>query len=60
MPNPDEKTIAKYPRRAGQVTVSDIDDNPGFFRVEMSFMPHFQIEGMDINLMMVSKMPKAK
>ena len=60
MPNPDEKTIAKYPLRAGQVTVSDIDDNPGFFRVEMSFMPHFQIEGMDINLMMVSKMPKAK
>ena len=60
MPNPTEETIAKYPLRAGQVTVSDIDDNPGFFRVEMSFMPHFQIEGMDINLMMVSKMPKAK
>ncbi len=60
MPNPTEETIAKYPLRAGAVVVSDIDDNPGFYKVSMSILPHFQIEGMDINLMMVSKMPKAK
>ncbi|MEM1043039.1 MAG: type VI secretion system contractile sheath large subunit [Bacteroidota bacterium] len=60
MPNPTEEMIAKYPLRSGQVTVQDLDDNPGFYRVQMSIMPHFQIEGMDINLSMVSKMPKAK
>ncbi len=60
MPNPDEKTIAKYPLRAGQVNVHDIEDNPGFYRVEMMIMPHFQIEGMDINLSLVGKMPKGK
>ena len=52
--------IAKYPLRSGQVKVTDQEDNPGFYRVEMAIMPHFQIEGMDINLSMVSKMPKAK
>jgi type VI secretion system protein ImpC len=60
MPNPSEAMIAKYPLRSGQVKVADIEDNPGFYRVEMAIMPHFQIEGMDINLSMVSKMPKAK
>lgn len=60
MPNPDEKTIAKFPLRAGQVNVHDIEDNPGFYRVEMMIMPHFQIEGMDISLSLVGKMPKAK
>ncbi len=60
MPNPTEEMIAKYPLRSGQVTVHDLDDNPGFYRVQMAIMPHFQIEGMDINLSMVSKMPKAK
>jgi type VI secretion system protein ImpC len=59
MPNPSEAMIAKYPLRNGQVKVHDLEDNPGFYRVEMAIMPHFQIEGMDINLSMVSKMPKA-
>ena len=60
MPNPTEEMIARYPLRSGQVFVQDLEDNPGFYRVEMAIMPHFQIEGMDINLSMVSKMPKAK
>jgi type VI secretion system protein ImpC len=60
MPNPTEDMIAKYPLRAGQVSVHDIEENPGFYRVEMLIMPHFQIEGMDINLSLVGKMPKAK
>lgn len=60
MPNPSEEMIARYPLRSGQVSVYDLEDNPGFYRVEMAIMPHFQIEGMDINLSMVSKMPKAK
>lgn len=59
-PNPSEALIAKYPLRAGEVKVYDLPDNPGFFRVDLNIIPHFQIEGMDINLSMVSKMPKAK
>ncbi|MCV4713789.1 hypothetical protein OFC05_27335, partial [Escherichia coli] len=29
-------------------------------RVRLFAVPHFQIEGMDINLSLVSQMPKAK
>jgi type VI secretion system protein ImpC len=60
MPNPTEDLIAKYPLRDGQVTVEDVESNPGFYRVSMMIMPHFQIEGMDINLSLVGKMPKAE
>ncbi len=58
MPNPTPKQVAKYPLRAAQVKVHDVEDNPGFFRVETMIMPHFQIEGMDINLSLVGKLPK--
>lgn len=60
MKNPSEEQIAKHPLRAAQVKVYDIEENPGFYRVEMMIMPHFQIEGMDISLSLVGKMPKAK
>jgi type VI secretion system protein ImpC len=40
--------------------VEDIVENPGFFKVQMFVMPHFQIEGMDVNLSLVAQMPKAK
>jgi len=58
MPNPSPEQIAKYPLRKGEVQVEEIPDNPGFFRVDTMIMPHFQIEGMDISLSLVSKMPK--
>jgi len=59
-PNPSDSIIARYPLRAGKVTVEEIAENPGFFRVGMTFQPHFQVEGMDISLSLVGKMPKAK
>jgi len=56
-PNPRPEQIAKYPLRAGQVNVKEVPDNPGFFKVETMIMPHFQIEGMDISLNLVGKLP---
>jgi len=58
MQNPSAEQVAKYPLRAAEVKVSEIADNPGFFRVQTAIMPHFQIEGMDISLSLVGKMPK--
>jgi type VI secretion system protein ImpC len=60
MNDPGPELISTHPLKAAEVTVSEIDDNPGFFRVSLSVMPHFQIEGIDINLSLVSQMPKAK
>ena len=58
MPNPSEELIAKYPLREAEVNVHEVESNPGFYRIEMMIMPHFQIEGMDISLSMVGQMPK--
>ena len=58
MPNPSPEQIARYPLRQGEVEVEEVPDNPGFFKVDTQIMPHFQIEGMDISLSLVSKMPK--
>lgn len=60
MDKPSADQVAKYPLKAAHVVVSDIEDNPGFFRVQTMIKPHFQIEGMDISLSLVGKMPKAK
>ena len=35
MKDPSEQQIAKYPLRDAQVKVYDIEENPGFYRVEM-------------------------
>lgn len=60
MSDPSDDLQASHPLREAKVIVEDIDDNPGFFRVKLYAVPHFQVEGMDINLSLVSQMPKAK
>ena len=59
-PNPGAKLKAERPLKEGQVIVSDIADNPGFYNVEMNIRPHFQIEGINVALSLVSRMPKEK
>jgi type VI secretion system protein ImpC len=60
MTDPGDDLQASHPLRDGKVVVEDIDDNPGFFRSTLYAVPHFQVEGMDVNLSLVSQMPKAK
>lgn len=60
MPDPGPDLIATHPLKAAAVEVKEIEDNPGFFSVSLSVTPHFQIEGIDINLSLVSQMPKGK
>jgi type VI secretion system protein ImpC len=60
MNDPGPDLIATHPLKAAEVVVNEIADNPGFFSVGLSVMPHFQIEGIDINLSLVSQMPKGK
>jgi len=60
MENPSATQVAKYPLKAAEVVVADIEDNPGFFSIKTMIKPHFQIEGMDISLSLVGKIPKAK
>lgn len=60
MTDPSDDLQASHPLREAKVIVEDIDDNPGFFRVKLYAIPHFQVEGLDVSLSLVSQMPKAK
>ncbi|MDI2091872.1 type VI secretion system contractile sheath large subunit [Commensalibacter oyaizuii] len=60
MTDPTDDLQASHPLREAKVIVEDIEDNPGFFKVKLYAVPHFQVEGMNINLSLVSQMPKAK
>ena len=60
MKDPADELQASHPLRDAQVFVEDIADNPGFFLMKLFIVPHFQVEGMDIGLSLVSQLPKAK
>lgn len=60
MQNPGPDAKAKYPLSDAAIKVTDIADNPGFYNVEMLVRPHFQIEGIDVQLSLVSRLPKGK
>lgn len=59
MNDPSDELTAKHPLREGLVQVMNIKENPGYFRVQMYIKPHFQIEGMDLRLSLVSQLPAA-
>ncbi len=60
MPNPGADLKARCPLRSAHVEVMDHEDNPGFYSVNMKVRPHFQIEGVNVDLSLVSQMPKGK
>lgn len=57
MNNPGPELIAQHPLRDGKVEVFATPDNPGYFRVNLYAIPHFQVEGMDVQLSLVSQLP---
>jgi type VI secretion system protein ImpC len=58
MVDPSPSLMAKRPLREGEVRVSQLPGNPGFYKVDLIAIPHFQVEGLDVRLTLVSKMPK--
>ena len=55
MTNPGPEQVVKYPLRDASVAVEELEDNPGYFRVGLKVVPHFQVEGMDVSLSLVGK-----
>lgn len=53
-----EETKARQPLKAASVEIVPDEENPGFFKGKFMFVPHYQLEGMDVSLSMVSKLPK--
>lgn len=59
MPNAGAELKAERPLREAKIVVADIAESPGWYNVEMFIRPHFQVEGINVALSLVSKMPKA-
>jgi type VI secretion system protein ImpC len=51
---------ARKPLAAAEVTVSEIEGNPGYYAAKFSLRPHYQLEGVSVNLSLVSKLPSEK
>jgi type VI secretion system protein ImpC len=58
MNKPGPELAATHPLRDGKVIVEEIPDNPGFYKISMYAIPHFQIEGIDVRLSLVGKLPR--
>ena len=56
--NPSAEVRSRRPLRAAQVVVSDVDGEPGWYRVSLSVRPHFKYMGADFTLSLVGKLDK--
>jgi type VI secretion system protein ImpC len=54
-----EEDKARKPLKAASVEVIPDPENPGYYRGVFRMVPHYQLEGMDVSLSMVSRLPKA-
>jgi type VI secretion system protein ImpC len=55
-----ESTKAKCPLAAAEVTVEEVEGNPGYYSSKFYLRPHYQLEGLTVSLRLVSKLPSAK
>ncbi|HUU46860.1 MAG TPA: type VI secretion system contractile sheath large subunit [Acidobacteriota bacterium] len=56
MDNPKPGVRSRKPLRQAQITVEDVEGNPGWYKVDMKVRPHFKYMGSDITLSLVGKL----
>jgi type VI secretion system protein ImpC len=57
--NASDRAKAERPLAAAKVEVFADEENPGYYGAKFFLRPHFQLEGMDIGLSLVSRLPGA-
>lgn len=55
--NSTEEEKARRPLAAAKVEVVPDEENPGYYMGKFYLRPHFQLEGMDIGMSLVSRLP---
>lgn len=60
MPDPTMEIRSRFPLRGGTVAVKEDPANPGFFDMHLILQPHLQIEGINAELTLISKLPRSK
>lgn len=54
------ESLAQRPLAGAEVVIEEIEGNPGFYNSRFRLIPHYQLEGMNISLSLVSKLPSSK
>lgn len=57
--NPSAEVRGRRPLRAATIAVSDVEGEPGWYRVSLNVRPHFKYMGADFTLSLVGKLDKA-
>lgn len=57
MNSPGPELIAIHPLREGKIQVIETDDNPGYYKINLHAIPHFQVEGIDVQLSLIAQLP---
>ncbi|MET0065413.1 MAG: type VI secretion system contractile sheath large subunit [Candidatus Thiodiazotropha sp.] len=55
-----EEDKARKPLAAAEVTVAEVEGNPGYYTSKFFLRPHYQLEGLTVSLRLVSKLPSEK
>ena len=58
--NSSEETKARLPLAGAKVSIIENEENPGYYSASVYLRPHFQLEGMDIGMSLVSRLPLEK
>ncbi|MDL2274716.1 type VI secretion system contractile sheath large subunit [Desulfosarcina sp. OttesenSCG-928-G10] len=58
--NPSADIRSRRPLREAHIEVSDVEGDPGWYRVTMNIRPHFKYMGAYFTLSLVGKLEKAK
>jgi type VI secretion system protein ImpC len=63
LPNPEtagERSRAEKPLAGAEVTVAEIEGNPGYYAAKFFLRPHYQLEGVNVSMSLVSRLPSQK
>ncbi len=59
MESPSAEVRSRRPLRMAEITVSDVEGDPGWYRVGMKVQPHFKYMGASFTLSLVGKLDKS-
>jgi type VI secretion system protein ImpC len=55
--NSSEATKCRKPLAAAKVEIFENEENPGYYNARFFLRPHYQLEGVDIGMSLVSRLP---
>ena len=56
----DDKAKAKRPLAAAEVQVDSVEGRPGYYNARFFLRPHYQLEGINASMRLVSELPSVK